>query len=99
GFRGGEAVGVDSRRWRPDRHRRAPGRSAEHRHARPGDPGIAARPDLLARLPARGAPRLARPLLHLSIALRLLDVRSGPGARLSPDVHLLCACWYCAVLT
>src|SRR4029453_2764452 len=63
GLRRRADVGMDPGRRRTHRHRRGPGRSAQQRHARPGHSGLAARPGVLARVPQRRAPGLARPLL------------------------------------
>src|SRR5882672_5343403 len=69
----GADVGLDPGRRRADCDRRGPGRPAQQRDARPGDPGVAPRPDLFARVPRRRTPRAARSLLHVPVALRLLD--------------------------
>src|SRR5207244_12861762 len=81
-------VDVASGRRRADRLRRAPGRLAEPGDARPGHAGVTARADLLARLSPRRVALLARPVLHLSVALRLLHARPRAGPRLPPDVHV-----------
>src|SRR5204862_204262 len=82
-------VGVDPGRRGSDGDGRPARGSARERDARAGHARLAPRAALLARVPRRRAGARPRAVLHLPVALRVLDARARPLPILRPDVRVL----------
>src|SRR2546425_820008 len=82
-------VGLDPGRRGADGDRRRAAGPALERDARAGHARLAPRADLLARVPPRRAGAVARAVLHVPVALRVLDARARPLPVLHPDVRVL----------